>query len=352
VTKLGNMGRVIRAASVLAAVALLAALAPVAGGAASAGRPVHVWFVGADGLVAVERPSSTLALTVRKLLTGPSAAERERGLRSAIPSGTPLLGVASKRRIVTVDLGPRFAVGKDVPSLQARVGQVVRTLRGVPGVKAVRITIAGGTPVGLFPGYDLTRPVTSALEHEAPHEPTTRDLQQLLADLGYLARGAVSGRIDDATATAVLAFQKWTGLPRDGQLGDLTVSALLRAVRPEPQLREPGRRIEVHLRRQVALLIQDNRVVRTIHVSTGAGGATPIGSFRVYRKEQYSWSVPFKVWLPWASYFTGGIAFHEYGSVPTYAASHGCIRVTRNDAQMLYGFAEYGTPVHVLWETS
>ena len=108
----------------------------------------------------------------------------------------------------------------------------------------------------------------------------------------------------------------------------------------------------MQLRRQVALLIDDNRVVRTVHISSGAGGKTPTGSFRVYRKERYSWSVPFKVWLPWASYFTGGVAFHEFGSVPTYAASHGCIRVNHYDAAMLFGFAETGTRVDVFDEAA
>jgi lipoprotein-anchoring transpeptidase ErfK/SrfK len=106
----------------------------------------------------------------------------------------------------------------------------------------------------------------------------------------------------------------------------------------------------VQLRRQLALLIDDNRVVRAVHISSGSGGRTPTGSFHVYRKERYSWSVPFKVWLPWASYFTGGIAFHEYPVVPTYAASHGCVRVNHYDAQILFGFAEQGTPVDVFDE--
>ena len=100
----------------------------------------------------------------------------------------------------------------------------------------------------------------------------------------------------------------------------------------------------MQLRRQLALLIEDDRVLRAVHISSGAYGKTPTGSFRVYRKERYSWSVPFKVWLPWASYFTGGVAFHEFGSVPTYAASHGCIRVNHYDAEMLFGFAETGHP--------
>ena len=52
--------------------------------------------------------------------------------------------------------------------------------------------------------------------------------------------------------------------------------------------------------------------------------------------------------MPWASYFTGGIAFHEYSYVPAYAASHGCIRVNRPDARGLFAFAVTRTPTLVL----
>ena len=156
--------------------------------------------------------------------------------------------------------------------------------------------------------------------------------QQRLIDLGFMAPSGLTGMVDTQTSTAVLGFEKWANLPRDGVLGASTLDQLERATRPEPRLRMPGRRIEVQLRRQLALLIEDNRVVRAVHISSGSGGRTPTGSFHVYRKERYSWSVPFKVWLPWASYFTGGIAFHEYPVVPTYAASHGCVRVNHYDA--------------------
>ena len=110
----------------------------------------------------------------------------------------------------------------------------------------------------------------------------------------------------------------------------------------------PGRHIEILLDRQLALLVDGGRVVRAVHISTGAYGRTPIGSFHVFRKERLSWSVPFEVWMPWASYFTGGIALHEYPIVPTYPASHGCVRVNRYDAPFLYEFAPQGTPVVVL----
>ncbi len=51
--------------------------------------------------------------------------------------------------------------------LQDRVGQLVRTLRGVPGVLGVRVLVEGGVPVGLFPGYDLRRPVRTAIDPAA-----------------------------------------------------------------------------------------------------------------------------------------------------------------------------------------
>ena len=83
-------------------------------------------------------------------------------------------------------------------------------------------------------------------------------------------------------------------------------------------------------------------------VSTGTKGyATPAGTFSVFRKERMSWSVPFSQWLPWASYFFQGIAFHEYASVPTYPASHGCVRVPGPEARYLYRFADIGLKVVV-----
>ena len=317
----------------------------------SATAALGIWFTADGKPTQVTRGAGTIESAVRHLLAGPTATERRRGLGSAIPRGTPLLGLDVSRRIVTVDLGVRFAAGRDRASLEDRVGQLIRTVHGVPGVKAVRVLIKGGVPVGIFPGYNLSRPVRTAIDRVTP-APTTRDIQQQLVDLGFMAPSGRTGVVDTQTSTAVLGFQKWAGLGRDGTLGAETITALMRTTRPEPARRAPGRRIEVQLRRQLALLIEDNKVVRTVHISSGMGGLTPTGSFRVYRKEQYSWSVPFKVWLPWASYFTGGIAFHEFGSVPTYAASHGCIRVSRYDAVMLFGFAKMGTPVDVLDEAA
>ena len=58
--------------------------------------------------------------------------------------------------------------------------------------------------------------------------------------------------------------------------------------------------------------------------------------------------VPFRTWLPLASYFNAGIAFHEYPDVPSYPASHGCVRVPAPEAKGVYRFASVGTPVVVV----
>ena len=68
---------------------------------------------------------------------GPTAAERTKDTRTAIPDGTPLRSVALQGNVVTVDLGEKFALGTNADSLNARLVQVVLSFTTVPGVKYV-----------------------------------------------------------------------------------------------------------------------------------------------------------------------------------------------------------------------
>jgi lipoprotein-anchoring transpeptidase ErfK/SrfK len=98
----------------------------------------------------------------------------------------------------------------------------------------------------------------------------------------------------------------------------------------------------------VLLMVEDGEVVRAVHASTGAPGwSTPEGDFEVYTKVLYSWSVPFQVWMPYAAYFRGGIATHQSPDVPSYPASHGCVRLPEGEAERVYRFVDVGTPVAV-----
>lgn len=168
-------------------------------------------------------------------------------------------------------------------------------------------------------------------------------LRRELARLRYLPSGGGSV-FDERTWHAVVALQGWRGLPRTGVVDRRTWKALRTAQVPAPWARI-RRGVLIDTARQVLLLVDGGRTVRAIHVSTGAYGRTPRGRYSVYRKEILSWSVPFSVWMPYASYFVGGFAMHAYSSVPAYPASHGCVRIPPPEAPGVYRFAGYGTPV-------
>lgn len=195
------------------------------------------------------------------------------------------------------------------------------------------------------PPYKLVVPPAPTLRLGA-RGPVVRALQESLVRLRYLPPGSATGRYDDRTWHAVVAFQGWQGVPRDGAAGPRVWRELERAKRPRPWggLRNG---VEIDLTRQVLLMVRGSQVVRAVHVSTGAYGRTPRGQFRIYRKESLSWSIPFSTWMPYASYFYGGFAMHEYSSVPEYPASHGCVRVPGVEAPILYSFAGFGTPVWI-----
>jgi lipoprotein-anchoring transpeptidase ErfK/SrfK len=172
-------------------------------------------------------------------------------------------------------------------------------------------------------------------------------VQLRLAALGYLDPADVTGSDDYLTDQALLAFQGWEDLDRTGTVTGQTQVALFTATRPKPAARRPGKRLEIYRDRGVLLMVESGEVVRAVHTSTGSFGRTPAGEFHVYVKSIYSWSVPFHVWMPYAAYFHGGIATHQSPDVPSYPASHGCVRLPEGEAQRVYGFVDVGTPVSV-----
>jgi lipoprotein-anchoring transpeptidase ErfK/SrfK len=48
-----------------------------------------------------------------------------------------------------------------------------------------------------------------------------------------------------------------------------------------------------------------------------------------------------------SNYFIRGYAIHGYHEVPTYAASHGCIRVPIPDAASIYNWISLGDRIYV-----
>jgi N-acetylmuramoyl-L-alanine amidase len=169
--------------------------------------------------------------------------------------------------------------------------------------------------------------------------PAVNVLERRLASLGYALR-RVDRLYASDTSDAVLAFQKVTGLPRTGRVDSRTWRALGIARRPAPRFR--GSHIEVYKGRQVAFEVRDGRIVAITHVSTGATGNTPLGTWHVYRKVT-GWD-----WVLWYPlYFLRGFALHGYPSVPPYPASHGCVRMPMWFAPGLSARWPYGATVRI-----
>jgi hypothetical protein len=201
---------------------------------------------------------------------------------------------------------------------------------------AAALALLAPAPAGADPGV-------------SPRPRTVEAVQEKLVELGYLPEGGVDGIWGDRSRTATIAFQKWEGLLRDGIPGPRTQEALAVAKRPRPVTSGRGPRVEILLDRQLLLFVRKGKVARTVHVSTGKRGfATPAGRYEIVRKRRKTRSIPYKVWLPWASFFVRGIAVHQSSSVPVKPASHGCVRVTRHDARWLYLRTPVGTTLTVL----
>jgi peptidoglycan hydrolase-like protein with peptidoglycan-binding domain len=185
-----------------------------------------------------------------------------------------------------------------------------------------------------------------------------RALQERLVALHY-APGAVDGRYGAGLTSAVMAFQKVAGMPRNGRATVDVLGAIAAATDPAPLLPDGGpTRIEVDFKRQVLFFWKDGALQRIIPVSTGNGkrycedgicgvAVTPSGSFRIERRIKGK-RKSYLGLLYDPLYFYGGYAIHGSPSVPGSPASHGCVRVPLHVSRWLFDNVPNRTPVYLI----
>ena len=215
---------------------------------------------GTAGLVAVLRamPKSSAVATaaMKALLAGPASNESdERGLTSAVPEGSRLLGLTIKDGIATIDLSGEYESGGGSASTFYRLGQVVYTLTQFSTVQSVVFQVEGRTvnvfgsegvvldgPVGrveygdLLPSIFVDRPAYgaaignparvagSANVFEAAFRVTILDGagrtiadQQAMATCGSGCRGTFDLTVGyDVPNAQWGTLRVWDGSPRDG----------------------------------------------------------------------------------------------------------------------------------------
>jgi hypothetical protein len=207
------------------------------------------------------------------------------------------------------------------------------------GTFAARIELSGGA---------VTVPLRAAARTLAYGStgPDVDALRTRLAEL-HVHVPAPSTTFGSELVDSVVAFQKARGLDRTGTVGEATWRALSQNVVPSPRYRGAGTHIEVSKSRQILMIVRSGETVWYLPVSSGAGGITPVGNYRILWKAlaTTTWLGPAILYRTMT--FHTHYAIHGFPSVPTYPASHGCVRVPIWVADWLYQQSPVGERVYV-----
>ena len=306
--------------------------------------------VSLDGGPAVEGPASDVPDTRLSggLLQG-ARIERLRQRAAGLdrsgpgPGAEGVAGGGSSPAAAVIGPGPLEPVG-DLP-----VGVHPATRSGPTGVTPTVRPPDPLTPASLSPAVapaDLAAYPELGWGDEGPHVTV---LQARLAGLGFRAT-ETDGYFGGGTWSAVLAFQKFEGLERTGSV---TADVWQRLYQPQgwlpPRQRTTAPKVEVDLDRQVLFVLNADHPGHVVILNTSTGGGyyytnkdgstdyayTPEGNYNVYRRYDGLEVAPLGT-LYRPMYFVGGWAVHGSPSVPEYPASHGCVRLSNDDADWLW----------------
>jgi hypothetical protein len=212
------------------------------------------------------------------------------------------------------------------------------------GVVQARVAHYATPQQGLFTGRSESVGFVSPSLGPGAEGPSVRLLQSELNSLRFVV--PLDGVFDEATGRAVIAYRKLTGMARVASTNARVFELLARGAGTF-HVRYPGdgRHVEADLTRQVLAEIEPHGRVRAIYTMSSGKPSTPtvIGRFQVYSKTP---GVNSKGMVD-SNYFIRGYAIHGYPEVPTFAASHGCLRVPIPNAASIFGWLQVGTPVDV-----
>jgi peptidoglycan hydrolase-like protein with peptidoglycan-binding domain len=267
----------------------------------------------------------------------PSQTGRQRaGLRAAtrIAVGTSAAAVA-----VAALAGGQANAAARGPAAAAGAARTVSASAAAAGYTAPRRTLQRGDR-----GADVT-----ALQHR-------------LWGMRYWLK--ITGVYDFDTQEAVYAFQAVNRLQIDGVVGPRTASALVRPHTYTPQDPAVASRVELNINAKIQVLVyyKNHQLTLISHISSAGGyrftdqhgtqiATTPTGWYRA------NWFQPGWVTVPLGKMFNpvffigGAYAIHGDTDVPPTPASHGCVRIPDDLAQVFHTMisisSSSGTRIHI-----
>lgn len=122
-----------------------------------------------------------------------------------------------------------------------------------------------------------------------------------------------------------------------------------------------AKRIEVSLADQVLTAIEDGKTAHRFDCVTGDDDhPTTAGSWMIHRKHRTYRSKKYNAQMDYAMFYHNGEAIHQYhGPIPIsvlkvikrnvtgWIGSHGCVRLSRADAETLFEWAPMKTKVKI-----
>ena len=170
-----------------------------------------------------------------------------------------------------------------------------------------------------------------------------RGFRRGLNRLGYEPAG---GRcFNGKMARGVLALRKVRGMARNMHAGRRLVE-MVYSGHGGYQVRHPGagKHVEAPLAKQVIVFAKGDRVQAVYPISSGKPSTPTIrGHFHFY-STQPGYNAE---GMYYSFYFIGGYAIHGYHSVPSYPASHGCLRTFISDQPEIFHRISYGEDIFV-----
>ena len=296
-------------------------------------------------------PTTTVGPTAQKMSLTLGGDYRYHGRNYVLPRALVTLKgkintyVAGQTVTVTVKRGKRVVLRRDVVFEKSHAaGLFLLEFRaGAAGTYSFSAEHVDSAELTLSSTHSVKVKVVSASITRGSRGVSVLLIQQKLAALKFVVPR--SGKFDDGTGRALLAFRKTNKMARIESAG-YQVGKKLALGRGGFKLKYPkaGRHIEVDLSRQVMAFVAKSSVVRVYHVSSGKPSTPTVqGTFHVYLK---NWGTNAKGMVD-PSYFIRGYAIHGYSSVPAYAASHGCVRVPVPNAASIFRWVRSGDRVDV-----
>jgi hypothetical protein len=226
--------------------------------------------------------------------------------------------------------------------------------------------------VAATPAATLPPPLERTLTHGTAGSDVAA-LQARLIEIGF-DPGPKDGIFGGATTRSVWAYEKLIlGIDRTEMHGEVTPEMWDRMSRPteiQPRRSPGGTHLEVYLPEQVAVIFNQGSVRLVSHISSGDNqqwcdevlidkddgttevkgicglSVTPGGVYH-FERQIDGWRNGKLGRLYKPVYFNYGIAIHGAGNVPSYPASHGCVRFPMHIAEYMQDIVSIGDAVYV-----